>query len=172
MEASTRLGEKRAAFLLVRFCALCENQRSKRLRNMEIWHSRSRWPPCRIESRFARPFYSVKIHFPRRGRIKSLNKRLRRQCQFRDPRLAGFVQGHSASQAALQIEFFAWRDVQINPHPVRTNFEFLVASAIRLIRLKKDLSDVPLPESVTPSIGLSVRKNCDRTVLRSESQIE
>ena len=139
---------------------------------MEIRRRRSGRLPCGIKPRFAWPFNSVKIHSPARSGIKSLNQRLHRQRQLCNPRLAGFIQCHPPSQLAFQIVFFARCDVQINPHPVRTDFEFLVAPSIRFIWLKKNLSHVSIPQLITPSVGLGVRKNCDHAVLRPESQIE
>ena len=120
-------------FLLFRCRAVRENQFSERFRNMEIRRRRSGRLPCRIKPRFARSFNPKKVHSPARSWIKSLNKRLHRQRQLRNPRLAGFIQCHSPPQRAFQIVFFARCDVQINPHPVRTDFEFLVAPSIRFI---------------------------------------
>jgi len=159
-------------FFLFRFRAVFKNQCSKCFRNMEIRRRRSGRLPCGIKPRFARPFNTVKIDSPPRSWIKSLSKRLHRQRQLRNPRPAGFIQCHPPPQLAFQIVFFTRCNVQINPHPVWTDFEFLVASSIRFIWLKKNLSDVSIPQLIAPSVWVGVRKNCDHAVLRPESQIE
>ena len=158
--------------LLFRCYAVRENQGSKRFRDMEIWCRSSGRLPCGVKSRFDRSFNTVKIDSPLRSRIKSLNKRLHRQRQLRNPPPAGFIQCHPPPQLAFQIVFFARCDVQINPHPIRADFEFLVASSMRSVGLKKNLGDVSIPKLIAPSVGLGIRKNCDHTVLRLESQIE
>ena len=68
------------------------------------------------------------------------------------------VCAHSSSQterlhAAFQVGQALWRDVEIDPHAVRADFEFLVVVSSGWVRLKEDFRDVTIPEFVAASVG-------------------
>src|SRR5437660_3650663 len=148
---------------------LREHQFSKRFWNVEIRRWRSRRLPSRIETRLGTSFDAVKIHSPGNCRVKVRDDAFRRQREFRDPCLGDFVQNNAPPQTALQVTFFARRDVQIDPKPVRTHFEFLIPAELRPVGLQKNFRDVAIPELITVPIGLGIRENRDHSKPRVKS---
>src|SRR5580704_17946156 len=139
---------------------------------MEIRRRRSRRSPRRIEARLLGPFDTIEIDAPDFGGVEAHGQACHWQGQLCLPELALFVDTRAPVQAAPQILFLAWPNVQINPKAVGAHFEFFVAARIRSARLQKNLGDVAIPQLVSPPLRLCVAKNCDAAVAREESQIQ
>jgi hypothetical protein len=150
-----------ASALLREPVAFGKDQFAKRFRNVEIRRRRSCGLPCGIKSRLGSSFDAVEIYPPDCRAVESLDKAFHWQCKLRDPRFAGFVQNNSAPQPTLQIVLFSRPDVQIDPHSIRANFEFLIATELRRVRLKENFHDVAVPQLVTAAIGIGAGKNGD-----------
>src|SRR6266571_3799589 len=137
---------------------------------MEVRHRRSSWSPRRVKSRLLRSFHTVKIHPPRDEGIKSRREAPHWYRHLRKPNLSRFVQNYEALQSALQVVFLPWRDVQINPEAVGTDFEFFIPAEIRTVGLQECFGDVAVPKLVPPPIFLRLIENRDGAVTRPEPQ--
>src|SRR5579864_8877654 len=137
---------------------------------MEIRRRRSRRSPRRIEPWFFGAFDTVEIDAPGFGRVEACRQTSHGQGQLCLPELALFIDVRASLQAALQILFFVWPNIQVNPKAVGAYFELLVAMRIQSGRLQKNLGDVAVPQVVPPAIRLCVAKNRDAAVAREESQ--
>src|SRR5258708_8016389 len=107
---------------------------------------------------------------PHRWHLKTCNQALHRHCHDRLPLLLRLTYIHTLAQAAAQIAFFSWSNLQINPQSIRCHFNFLITIRVRSSRLQKHLAYIPIPKSVAPSRGFRIRKNVDAPVPRIESQ--
>src|SRR6266481_8721011 len=129
-DASLDLRHRSANPLLSQCWAWCEDQLAKRFWNVEIGLRRSRGLPCGIKTGFSRPFDAVKIHLPSFCGFKMLHEALHGQRHLCHPGPRGFIHYDAAPQTALQVVLLSGRDAQINPKPVRADFEFLISAEL------------------------------------------
>jgi hypothetical protein len=66
--------------------------------------------------------------------------------------------------------FLAWSNVQIDPVAIGADFKLFVAAKIGHVWLQECFRDVAIPELVAPSVRRSIRENCNRAVIRTESE--
>src|SRR5882672_1345564 len=137
-DASLDLRHRLANPLFSQCWAWCEDQLAKRFRNVEIRLRSSRGLPCGIKTWFSRPFDAVKIHLPSFRGIKMLHEAFHGQRHLCYPGLRGFIHDDAAPQTALQVVLLPGRDAQINPKPVRADFEFSISAELRRIRLQEN----------------------------------
>src|SRR5437764_1269138 len=93
---------------------------------MKIGLRRSCRLPGRVKSRLARTFDAEEISTPRHRRIKRLRQALHGQRQYRTPFPGGTINIDTPSHPALQIAPGPRADIEIDPHSIWRDFDFLI----------------------------------------------
>src|SRR5450432_1466747 len=82
------------------------------------------------------------------------------------------IQKNRALHSALQIRQSPGKDIEINPHPVGTNFEFPVIALSRRVWLQECLGHIALPEMIAASSRAGIGKHEKLPVAAFKSQIQ
>lgn len=79
---------------------------------------------------------------------------------------------YGALETALEIGEPRGRDMQINPHAVRSDLEFLVIPFWRRLGLQECLGDIAVPQVITTAARIGVIEDEQRVISANEPQVE
>jgi hypothetical protein len=82
------------------------------------------------------------------------------------------IQPHRPLQAAFKIAPAFGKNVQVNPHPIRTHFEFAVITRPRRIRLQEHFRYIAIPKLIAASVRIGIVEGKQLAVAALESQVE
>jgi len=125
---------------------------------VEVGRGRVGGAPGGVEAGLGGTLDAEEIYAPDGGGVERGDQAFHGEGDFRQPNLLLLIHGDAATQAALQVLPFAMGDIQIDPHAVGADFEFLVALRIGGVRAEEDFGYVTIPETVATAIGFGVGK--------------
>src|SRR5258706_9244414 len=129
-------------------------------------------PPSRIKSPLPRALRAKEIHSPLRLRIKASRQRLHRNRQFRHPDMMLRIQPHRTLQPASQVTSSLRKNIQVNPHPVRTHLKLPIIPWPRRVRLEKNFRHITIPELIATPICLRILEQNQLPIPALKAQVE
>ena len=147
-------------------------QLAERAGNVEIRLRRLRGLPRQISSRFFLAFDSIKIDPPDRGRIKLRQSETSWELPARRSRVWISHPATERCKPLFKSAQPAGKNVEIDPHSIRTDFKFPVEMLPRRIGLQKCFRHIAVPQMIAPSIGVGVIEREELTIAALESQIQ
>src|SRR6266853_1367856 len=130
------------------------------------------WLPGHILSRLGFPLHTIEICAPHRIRIEIRGNCPHRNCHLCDPDSRLLINMHGASQTALEVSEPRRRDVEVNPHSIRSNLEFFVEARLTGCGLQKSFSDIVVPEVIAPAVWVGVGEHKKLAITTDKSQVQ
>src|SRR5207253_4592718 len=110
-------------FLLFFFLIIRRPPRSTLFPYTTLFRSRVGRSPRRVKTRLRSAFHTIEIGAPNGAWVEVRSQRLERNGQFGKPSVLPLIEKCRVLESALEVARRSWRNVQVDPKPIRSDFE-------------------------------------------------
>src|SRR5437660_7175003 len=122
---------------------------------MKIGLGRVGRSPRRVKTRLRSAFHTIEIGAPNGAWVEVRSQRLERNGQFGKPSVLPLIEKCRVLESALEVARRSWRNVQVDPKPIRSDFELFVIMRLQWDGLNECLSDIAHTQEIPTTVLVS-----------------
>src|SRR5437588_11044475 len=139
---------------------------------MKIGLGRVGRSPRRVKTRLRSAFHTIEIGAPNCDWVEIRSQRLERNGQFGKPSVLPLIEKCRVLESALEVARRSWRNVQVDPKPIRSDFELFVIMRLQWVGLNECLGDIALPQVIQSTVWIAIVEHVELPIPALHPQIE